>query len=294
MSYIDIAGLGKGVGRGGLSGPFRNQISAADGYVHVVRAFEDPAIPHPEGSIDPARDVDMMDAEFILADLVAVESKLERLDHDLQRASNKDKPAVQKEVELFHRLQETLEAVQPLRNLVLTDEEQHTLRSYAFLSLKPMLVLLNTGDEDRDPAEFLTYAHAHSAVATIKGRVEMEIAQLGGADQADFLHEFGIREAGLNRIIRLSYDLIGLQSFFTVGEDEVRAWTVRRGATAIEAAGTIHTDLARGFIRAEVVNYQHVLQHNGFAEARAAGAVRLEGKDYPVQDGDILHVRFNT
>ena len=168
------------------------------------------------------------------------------------------------------------------------------MRSFAFLTLKPVLVLINTGDQDRDPAEILDYPHARSAVATIKGRVEMEIAQLDSQERDEFLHEYNISEAGLDRVIRLSYDLVGLQSFFTVGEDEVRAWTVHRGARAVEAAGVIHTDLSRGFIRAEAAHYRQVLDQHGWSAARAAGAVRLEGKDYRVQDGEILHFRFNV
>lgn len=294
VSYMDIAGLGKGVGQGGLSGPFRNQISNVDGFVHVVRAFDDPTVPHPEGSISPARDVATMDTEFLLADLVIVEKRLERLTADLKRASKKDQPLIEKEIALFERLQQELENEIPLRNLALSTEEEKELRSFAFLTLKPVLVLLNTGDQDLEPADLLDYAHAGCAVATIKGRLEMEIAQLSGEERIEFLKEYQITEAGMNRIIRLSYDLIGLQSFFTVGEDEVRAWTIKRGATAVEAANAIHTDIAHGFIRAEVISFTDVMLHQGWAAARAAGAFRLEGKEYLVQDGDIVHFRFNV
>lgn len=294
VSYMDIAGLGKGVGRKGLSGSFRNQIASTDGFVHVVRAFDDPNLPHPEGSVDPARDVAIIDTEFLLADLVVVENKLEKLAQELLRAANKDKADHRKEIALFERLQAALEAEIPLRDLELSLDERRTLRSFAFLTLKPVLVLINTGDQDRDPAEILDYPHARSAVATIKGRVEMEIAQLDSQERDEFLHEYNISEAGLDRVIRLSYDLVGLQSFFTVGEDEVRAWTVHRGARAVEAAGVIHTDLSRGFIRAEAAHYRQVLDQHGWSAARAAGAVRLEGKDYRVQDGEILHFRFNV
>lgn len=293
VSYVDIAGLGKGVGQKGLEGPFRNQISAVDGFVHVVRDFEDEALPHPEGSIDPARDLDIIDSEFILCDLVQVENRLERLERDLQKASNKDRPGVEKEIALFKRLQESLENEVLLRDMDLAAEELDLMRSYAFLTLKPVLVLVNTGEQDLRPEEVLSYPHAKSALATIKGRLEMEISQLGNEERTEFLQEYSIEEPGLNRIIRLSYDLIGLQSFFTVGEDEVRAWTVKRGATAVEAAGAIHSDLAKGFIRAEVCSYEQVLDKGGYAQARSAGQVRLEGRDYIVQDGDILHVRFN-
>ncbi len=294
VSYVDIAGLGKGVGRAGLSGPFRNQISAVDGFVQVTRDFADPTVPHPEGSIDPVRDVAIMDAEFLLADLVTVENRLERLEKDIQRASNRDRPAVELELGLWPRLQQALEAEIPLRDLELTPAELRVTSGYSFLTLKPMLILINTGDQDQNPEQILTYRHANSAVATIKGKLEMEIAQLGGPERQDFLEGFQISEPGLNRVIRISYSLIGLQSFFTVGEDEVRAWTLRQGATAVEAAGTIHSDLAHGFIRAEVVNYLDLLQSGGLAGARAAGLVRLEGKEYLVRDGDIVHVRFNV
>ncbi|MBN1318413.1 MAG: redox-regulated ATPase YchF [Anaerolineales bacterium] len=294
VSYVDIAGLGKGVGQKGLGGPFRNQISAVDGFVHVVRAFEDDELPHPEGSIDPVRDINIIDSEFVLCDLLTVENRLQRLDKELLKASNKERPTVEKEIALFRRLQHALEEEILLRDLAYTPEELDAMSSYAFLTLKPVLVLINTGELDLDPNDVLSYPHASSATATIKGKLEMEIAQLGEEERSEFLQEYAISEPGLNRIIRITYELIGLQSFFTVGEDEVRAWTVRRGATAVEAAGVIHSDLAKGFIRAEVCNYRQVLDHGGYNQARSAGQVRLEGKDYVVQDGDILHVRFNV
>ncbi len=292
VTYSDVAGLEKGVGRGGLAGPLRNQISQMDAFLHVVRLFEDSMIPHPEGSINPERDINILDTEFILSDLVAIEKRLERLQSDLKK-TGKEREAALKEQELLLRLKESLEAETPIRDLDLTPEEEHLLRSFGFLSQKPVLILLNTGDETRDPAEFVTYNHRRSALAALQGKLEMEIAQMEPEDAATFLQEFDIAEPGRSRIIRLSYDLLGLQSFLTAGEDECRAWTIRRGATAVEAAGVIHTDLARGFIRAEVFNYHDLIELGSEAAVKAHGKFHLEGKDYVVRDGDILNIRFS-
>ena len=190
------------------------------------------------------------------------------------------------------RLSDHLETGAPLRDMDLSEDELHSIRSFTFLTLKPVLVLLNTGDDVVPPETLVRYDHRHTVVMAVQGKLEMEIAQLDPDEAAVFMEEFGITEQALDRMIRASYDLVGLQSFFTVGEDEVRAWTVRKGATAVEAAGAIHTDLARGFIRAEVVTYDDLMTTGSMAEARKAGKARLEGKEYLVQDGDILHVRF--
>ncbi len=292
VTYADIAGLEKGVGRSGLSGPLRNQISQMDAFLHVVRVFEDAMVPHVEGSLNPPRDVNILDTEFILSDLVAIEKRLERLESDLKK-TGKEREAALKEQALLLRLKESLEAEKPIRDVEMTPDEVHLLRSFGFLSQKPVLVLVNTGDEARDPNEVIQYQHLHAVVAALQGKLEMEIAQMPPEEASMFLQEFGIAEPGRLRVIRLSYDLLGLHSFLTVGEDECRAWTIRRGATAVEAAGAVHTDLAKGFIRAEVFAYDDLIALGSEAALKSAGKLKLEGKEYVVKDGDVLHIRFS-
>jgi GTP-binding protein YchF len=292
VTYTDVAGLQKGIGEaGGLSGGLLNHLAASDAFVHVVRAFESEQYPHPEGSVDPQRDLEALDAELLLTDLVAVEGKLERLAEGLKKGAIKDRSGALVEQALFQRLHDALSEERPLRDLDLDEEEQKALRGYGLLTLKPMLVVFNANDDAEDLD--IPYAYHNTQTVTLRGRLEAELAQLTGEDLEMFLEEYGVEEQGLDRVIRLSYDLLGLQSFFTVGEDEVRAWTVKRTATAQEAAAAIHTDLAKGFIRAEVVAYEDLLETGSMAGARAVGKLRLEGKQYPVQDGDIVHVKFN-
>ncbi len=292
VTYTDVAGLQKGIGEaGGLSGELLNHLAASDAFVHVVRAFESEQHPHPEGSVDPQRDLEALDAELLLTDLVAVEGKLERLAEGLKKGAIKDKSGALAEQALFQKLHDGLSEERPLRDLDLDEEEQKALRGYGLLTLKPMLVVFNANDEGDEVQ--VPYNYQNTQTVTLRGRLEAELAQLTGEDLEMFMEEYGVEEQGLDRVIRLSYDLLGLQSFFTVGEDEVRAWTVKRTATALEAAAAIHTDLAKGFIRAEVVAYEELLETGSMAGARAAGKLRLEGKQYPVQDGDIVHVKFN-
>ena len=290
VTYADIAGL-EGKAGGDISGPLLNQLTQMDGLVHVVRCFKSDSVPHPMGSVDPLRDVAAMDAEFLLNDLIAVERKLERLEEEWKKSA-RDRKQVEQEQALFHKLHEALSAEIPLRDVELTPAEEKLLAGFGFLSRKPLLILFNLGEGQEAPT--LEYPHKRSAVASLMGQLEMEIAQLPPDDAEMFLAEYGIEEPGLNRVIRLSYELLGLISFFTVGEDEVRAWTVRRGAKAPEAAGVIHTDLQKGFIRAEVISYDDLVALGSMAAARKEGKLRLEGKDYVVQDGDILHIRFNV
>jgi GTP-binding protein YchF len=242
-------------------------------------------------SINPLRDIAAMDAELLLNDLIAVERKLERLAEERKKGGGRDKAVIERELALFEKLHAALTEENPLRDVDLSAEEDKTLSGFGFLTRKPVLIVLNLS-EGQEPLQ-IDYPHRHARLVSLQGKLEMDIAQLSPEDAQVFLSEYGIEELGLLRVIRLSYDLLGLQSFFTVGEDEVRAWTVRRGATAHEAAGAIHTDLQKGFIRAEVVSYQDLTALGGMAEARAKGKLRLEGKDYVVQDGEIVHVRFN-
>ncbi len=287
VTYADIAGLEGAAAKSGISGQLLNQLTQMDGFLLVVRAFADDNVPHPAGSVDPKRDVESMLGELLLNDLVAVERKLERLVEERKKGGT-DKALNERQTALFNRLHEALNASTPLRKLEIPLEEDKELASFGLLSRKPILTVFNLGERDSPPAIELD----HPGVS-LRGKLEMEIAQLGPEDAAVFMKEYGIEELGLNKMIRLSYDLLKLQSFFTVGEDEVRAWTTRRGASAVEAAGEIHTDLQRGFVRAEVVAYEELVALGGMNEAKAKGKLRLEGKEYPVKDGDIVHIRFN-
>ena len=287
VTYADIAGLESGAAKAGISGQLLNQLAQMDGFLLVVRSFLDDSVAHPAGSVDPRRDLEVMTTELLLNDLIAVERKLERL-ADERRKGGTDKALNERQTALFTRLLEALNANTPLRKMAFTPEESRELSSFGLLTRKPLLTVFNLG-EGQKPVE----AQLDHPSVSLLGKLEMEIAQLGPEDAAVFMQEYGIAELGLSRMIRLSYDLLQLQSFFTVGEDEVRAWTVDRGATAVEAAGAIHTDLQHGFVRAEVVAYEDLIPLGSLAEAKTKGKLRLEGKEYPVKDGDILHVRFN-
>jgi GTP-binding protein YchF len=291
VTYADIAGLDGSAEKSGISGQLLNQLTQMDGLLNVVRCFEDESVPHPAGSVDPRRDIASMDSELLINDLIAVERKLERLNEELHKGGGRDKGLVGKEIALFEKLNAALSLETPLRDIQLTQEEEKTLSGFGLLTRKPMLQVLNLSEGQAAPA--IEYTHKQSGVVALQGELEMEIAQLPPGEAAEFLAEYGIEEPGLNRVIRLSYDLLGLQSFFTVGPDEVRAWTVRRGASAVEAAGEIHSDLQKGFIRAEVIDNQELIALGGLSEARQKGKLRLEGKDYIVKDGEIMHVRFN-
>ncbi len=292
VTYADIAGLEGGAatskGVAGISGQLLNQLAQMDGFILVVRAFDDENVPHPSGSVDPKRDVEAMLSELLLNDLIAVERKLERLDEE-RRKGGTDKTINARQTELFERLNKTLSDNRPLRDMEFNAEEQKELASYGLLTRKPILTVFNLGEGQKAPAIQLD----HPCV-DLMGKLEMEIAQLSPDDAAVFMQEYGIEELSLSKMIRLSYDLLKLQSFFTVGEDEVRAWTTRRGASAVEAAGEIHTDLQRGFVRAEVVAYEDLISLGGMNEAKTKGKLRLEGKEYLVKDGDIMHIRFNV
>jgi GTP-binding protein YchF len=290
VTYADIAGLDGSAGKSGISGALLNQLTQMDGFIHVVRAFEDENIPHPAGSVQPLRDIETMDSEFILNDMIAVERKLERLDEEYRKGGGRDKATIAREITLFKRLQNSLTGETPLRDMDISAEEEKILAGFGFLSRKPVLIALNLAENQPVPA--VNYPHRSSQVVPLQGKLEMEISQLPPDEMALFLQEYGIEEPSLNRMIRLSYDLLGLQSFFTVGPDECRAWTVSRGATAPEAAGVIHTDLQKGFIRAEVVHYDDLVALGSMNEAKAHGKFHLEGKEYIVKDGDILNIRF--
>lgn len=291
VMYADVGGLDKGVGKTGLPGPFVNQIGQMDAFVHVLRAFDDPSVPHSEGSVDPLRDRAILDTEFLLNDLGIVERRWERVEQSIKKGAP-DREQAAKEKALLARLKETLEAETPLRAVALSAEEEQRLRGFGLLSLKPMLLVFNIGEGGRAP-DFEADS-AKTAVVALNARLEHEIIELSADDAALFMQEYGISELSRTKVIRLSYDLLGVQSFFTIGEDEVRAWTVRKNATALEAAATVHTDLAQGFIRAEVVSYHDLVELGSMNEAKASGRLRLEGKEHVVEDGDIVHIRHSN
>jgi GTP-binding protein YchF len=298
VEFADIAGAG-GARTGAQAlldvAPFRN----ADALLHVVRMFRDPSVPHPAGSIDPARDVRAMEDEVILADLGVVEKRLERLERDLKKSNNAD---LRKEQAILVRCREALEAGKPLRALELGAEDARRLRGFQFLSAKPLLLVLNLDEADLSKADGAVklaglesfMSGAATRAVPICAKIELEIAQLDEPDAAVFMADLGLRESGLDRVIRASYDLLGYISFFTVGEDECRAWSIPRHTHAVVAAGEIHTDISRGFIRAEVVTYDALVARGSLAACREHGELRLEGKDYVVLDGDVINFRHAT
>ena len=292
VTYADIAGLEGGAGKTALSGALLNQLAQMDGFVHVVRCFQDASIPHPSGGVDPERDIGAMDAELLLNDMIAIERKQERLADERRKGGGREKALIEREMHLFEKLRAALGEEKPLRDIDLSADEEKFLAGFALLTRKPVLILLNLSEGQEQPE--LHYPHRNSMQAAIQGKLEMELAQLPPEDAEIFMAEYGIQELGLKRVIRLSYDLLGLQSFFTIGDDEVRAWTIQRGDNALDAAGAIHTDLQRGFIRAEIVPYADLVALGGWSEARLKGKLRLEGKDYILQDGEVMQVRFNV
>ena len=291
VQYVDIPGIKRGESAESID---LGKLKMVDALVHVVRAFEDPEILHPEGSVDPARDVEMLDLELILADHDLVERRIERLDKAVKRGLT---PEEQKEKALLADvIRPALEAEKPLRAIELDADDERRLRGFQLLSAKPMLVVINAG-EDRaaaDPSSFGVAAKTGTRTVVVSAPIEQEISQLPPDEQKEFLSDLGLDAPSLDRVTRASYDLLGLISFFTVGEDEVRAWTIRRGTPARGAAGAIHSDIERGFIRAEVVRWDDLLRLKTMAACREAALLRLEGKEYVMQDGDVAHFRFNV
>jgi GTP-binding protein YchF len=298
VEFSDIAASGRGAGVQALVdvAAYKN----ADALVHVVRAFADPSVPHPAQSVDPARDAQTMEDELLLADLGVAERRLERLEKDLKKTRSAD---LEREREVLTLCRTALEEGRPLRALDLAGDDLKRLRGFQFLSAKPLLVVINldeaqlTGDAAEAAratglASFLT--RAKTAAAAVCAKIELEIAQLDAGDAKAFLADLHLTESGLDRVIRASYDLLGYISFFTVGEDECRAWSIPRGTQAQLAASEIHSDIARGFIRAEVVSYDALVGRGSMAVCRDHGEVRLEGKEYIVADGDVINFRFAT
>ena len=296
VEYSDIGGLRGDATQGiAISGEQLGQIAVNDALIHVVRAFEDAKVPHPLETIDPQRDIDALDAEFLLSDLSKIENRLPKLAGNLSRGKSfPTYEAEKKEFDLLTRLKEALENNIPLRDVELTAEEEKALRGFQFLSQKPMMVLLNMGDEGYPEADKINYPHQNAVVSQIRGRLEMDIINLDDEDAGMFMEEYGISQLSLNRIIHESYQLLNRMVFFTAGETEVHAWEAPLNAAALTCAGVIHSDLERGFIRAEVVSFEDLIAAGSEAAAKSAGTWRLEGKEYVVKDGDVLLIRFNV
>jgi GTP-binding protein YchF len=297
VTYVDVAIPAGATREGTVSPDVLALVRNADALLHVARAFDDPAL---GGPADPWRDVDELDLEFTVADLSVVEKRLEKLTTQGRHGSQAERDAAAREEELLHRLEPHLSKGRPLRSFGLTDDEELLVRGYRFLTQKPVLVVLNI-DEARLPeagaleaAGRARYAQPQTDVAALAGKIEAELGELSEEDARLFMDDLGIAEPSRGRIIRLTYDLLGLFSFFTVGEDECRAWTLRRGATAVDAAGAIHSDLARGFIRAEVIGWEELIEAGSEAAAKRQGLVRTEGRKYELQDGDTVNVLFNV
>jgi hypothetical protein len=303
VTYVDLpappASSEGHVGTEELPAEHLARLRDSDALLHVVRSFEDPSHPHPEGSVDPRRDLERLDLEFILADLAMAERRLERLSTSGRHGTQAEREANEREEVILRRLTEALEGGTPIRDVELEPEEEKAIRGFRFLTQKPVLVLLNVGEGDLGGAPALVaaiageYHHRRAMVEALSARIEMELGELEPDEAAVFMEELGIAESGLDRLIALSYRLLGLISFLTAGPDEVRAWPVPEGSTAVDAAGAIHTDLARGFIRAETVAYEDLLALRSMAEARKHGKLRSEGKTYQVRDGDVIEILFS-
>jgi GTP-binding protein YchF len=295
IEYVDVGGLAREKARESAS---LAQLREVDALAHVVRAFENPVVPHPSGKVDPLRDAEDLDLELMLADLDQITRRLERLEKDLEK---KKEQTLENEQTLLLRCKKALEATQALRELEFTNDERKMLTGFKFLSQRPMLYVLNVGDDEVGDLEHSVEKHGltalgakpNTAVVPICGRIEAELAELDDAAGAELLSAYGLKSPGLDRVIEASYRLLGLTSFFTAGEPEVRAWTIKQGMNAQKAAGTIHSDIERGFIKAEVVRWDQLIEATSWAGARERAWLRLEGKEYIVQEGDVILFRHS-
>ena len=296
VEYVDVGAIGQEALK---ESAYLGHLRAVDALAHVVRAFEDPAIPH-VGPIDPLRDIKNVDFDLMVSDLGQIEKRLERVEKDLKKMRSAD---LEKEFDLLKRAKAHLETDRPLRELEMTPEDKKRFRGFMFLSEKPILYVLNVSESlqlGKDLENAVTKhklaevaSRPNAGAAAICGKVEAELAEMSDADAAEFLSSYGLTESGLVRLIRTTYALLGLISFFTAGEDECRAWTIPVHTRAVEAAGAIHSDLEKHFIRAETIRWDQLLEAGSEANARARGTLRLEGKDYIVQDGDVMHIRHS-
>lgn len=298
IEFMDIAGLVAGASHGeGLGNKFLSHIREVDAIVHVVRCFVNDKIIHVSGSIDPIRDIEIINLELVLADLEQVTKKYEK-DSKLIRTGDK---SLIESVALLEKVKSWLEAEKPVRTLTLTDDEKELLKSFSLLTAKPVIYVANISEDDIESGEndmsraVAEYAHAeHSGLISLCARIEEELISLPKEERDDFKAELGIKESGLEKLVKASYDLLGLMSYLTAGEKEVRAWTIKKGTKAPQAAGKIHTDFEKGFIKAEIVSYDDLVEAGSFLKAKEKGKVRMEGKEYVMQDGDVVLFRFNV
>src|SRR5947208_8195103 len=296
VEYVDVGAIGPEALK---ESAYLGHLRTVDALAHVVRAFDDPAIPH-VGPIDPLRDIKNVDFDLMVSDLGQIEKRLERVEKDLKKMRSVD---LEKEFDLLKRAKSHFESERPLREMEMTPEDKKRLRGFMFLSEKPILYVLNiseSGEQGKDLAEAISKykltevaSRPSAAAAAICGKVEAELSEMSDVDAAEFLASYDLKESGLARLIRATYALLGLISFFTTGEDECRAWTIPIHTRAVEAAGAIHSDLEKHFIRAESIRCGQLLEAGSEANARARGTLRLEGKDYIVQDGDVMHIRHS-
>ncbi len=303
VEYVDLPGLHRGEAKSSGSAQemtaYLTNLKNVDALMHVVRAFEDPNIPHIEETINPQRDIGVFELEMIFSDLAIVEKRLERLAKDLKKAKSAE---LELENAVLERFKEALEHERPLRELSMTPEEEKRIKGFTFLSAKPVLLVLNLGDEDARKIPDVVKEYGLEQLATSRnvgitavcGKIEAEISALSPEDALLFMEDLGLSTSGLARIIQESYSLLGLISFYTAGEPEVRAWTIPRNTTAQQAAGVIHTDIEKGFIKAEVVSFPDMVELGSFQAAKNKGVLRLEGKDYTVREGDVILFRFNV
>ena len=298
--YIDIGASVKGMAKDeAISGQLLNRLSSVEALINVVRAFTDDRIPHVEGSLDVERDIATIDLELAFSDLAIIDRRRERINISLKGAKQPERQSLLHEQELLNKIKADLEKEVPIREQRLTPDEVRTIANYQFLSAKPILIVVNIGEDQLPQAETLEaelnsrYLRPKCRLITLCGKLEMELAQLDNSDAEGFRIELGIKESGLDRTIRASYELLGLISFFSIASDEVKAWSIQSGTNALKAAGKIHSDMERGFIRAEVISYNDLMKCSSLAEARKKGLLRLEGKSYIVQDGDVITFLFN-
>jgi GTP-binding protein YchF len=301
VKYIDIGASVKEMAVDkGIGGQLLNQLSTVDVLMNVVRAFKDDSLPHPEGSLDVGRDIEAMNLELAFSDLAILERRLERMEGSMKAAKPAERLVYQKEQETLNKIKASLEKDLPIRELELSPDEQKSISNYQFLTAKPLLTVVNIGEDQLPQAKTLEedlkkrYSNPKCRLIASCGKLEMELSQMGDEAMEEFRKEFGMQESGLDRTVKVSYELLDLISFLTVGEDECRAWPIKRGTEAVRAAGKVHTDIERGFIRAEVIQYSDLLRFGGLAEAKKQGLLRLEGKTYIVQDGDVINYLFNV
>jgi ribosome-binding ATPase len=303
VQYLDVAGVAKGMAEKGMGGKLLGHLSQGDTLVHVVRAFADENLAHPDGSVDPMRDIETLALELTFSDLGVVEKRLDRLQGQIPKTKGAEREQYEREQAILQDFKAALENETPIRDVVeeVDPDDLRLIRGFGFLTQKPLLILLNIGEDQLGEAgDALVdqarerFARPGVGVESIAGQIEMEIGRLDADDAQVFMEDLGITESGLDRVIARSFELLGLMPFFTVGPDECRAWTIRRGASAVEAAGAIHSDIARGFIRAEVVGYDDFIAAGSMAETKRLGTFRREGKTYVVADGDIINFLFNV